>query len=465
MRWSREEIVLATGGKVVVTGKRNRFREIVIDSRKARGDSVFVALRGENFDGHDFIDQAVHRGARCLVVARTPRLSARFDGAVIKVRDTLTALGELARYRRRIVDPKVLAITGSNGKTTTKEMVAAIMERAVLGGKPLRGRVLKTEGNYNNLVGLPLTLLGLRGRDKVAVVELGTSRPGEIGRLTEIADPDVAVITSVAPAHLTGLRTIAGVASEKGALFRNLGSGAVAIVNLNDPWTRRLGKKFKGRKVTCGRGGKVSAERESLIDGKGMRFVLNVAGKRQEMHLNLLGEHNVTNAVLAAAMAHASGAGLSAIRKGLMSLKPLPMRMSVEHWRGAGIIHDAYNANPASMEAALKTLTAIRARGEKIAVLGDMLELGAQSRARHRELGRQAARFGVDRLYCLGAYAATVARGAARAGMDGWRIVVGKSPRDVARRLRKHVKRGDWLLFKASRGLHLERVIESLRGT
>ena len=220
MAWSRDEILMATGGRLVREGKRKRFGEVVTDSSKVKRGSVFVALKGERLDGHRFVGDAVRRGARCVIVHRHLYGSVFKDAAVVKVRDTMRALGDLAHYRRETLAPKVLAITGSNGKTTTKEMVAAILEQASVDGQRLRGKVLKTEGNFNNLVGLPLTLLRLRKRDVVAVVELGTNHPGEIARLAEIADPDMGMITSVAAAHLEGLSSLAGVAREKGALYK-----------------------------------------------------------------------------------------------------------------------------------------------------------------------------------------------------------------------------------------------------
>ena len=197
---------------------------------------------------------------RCVIVHRSLPRSRSAARRWSECADTLRALGDLAHFRREQLAPKVLAITGSNGKTTTKEMLAAILEEASLDGQPLRGKVLKTEGNFNNLVGLPLTLLRLRKQDKVAVVELGTNHPGEIQRLAEIADPDLAIITSVAAAHLEGLNSLAGVAREKGALYRNLRAGGAIAVNLDDPWVRRLGARFKGKKFTYGDRGRLRAQ-------------------------------------------------------------------------------------------------------------------------------------------------------------------------------------------------------------
>lgn len=463
MSWSADEILLATGGEMVRAGRDGVFGEVVTDSGKVKSGSVFVALKGARFDGHDFLRDAVRRGAACVVVHRRPVFSRLKDAAVIQVRDTLEALGDLAHYRRIEVAPKVLAITGSNGKTTTKEMVAAILEHSSMEGRPLRGKVLKTEGNYNNLVGLPLTLLRLRGQEKVAVVELGTSRPGEIERLTEIADPDIGLITSVAPAHLAGLNGLAGVAREKGYLFRGIRAGGVAVVNLDDPWVRRLGVRFSGKKITYGRNGRVRGESRRTLGVRGEEFTLRVGRARRRIRLRLFGEHNLSNALGAAAMAHGLGVDLEGMRRGLEAVKPFRMRMEIGQWRGIGIINDTYNANPASMGAALKTLAELGGKGEKIAVLGDMLELGRESQKHHQQLGRQAARYGVDRLYLLGGAALAVKKGAILGGMEEGRVIVGGSHRTIARMVRKQARRGDWLLFKGSRGMNMEKVLAAFK--
>src|ERR1051325_1752424 len=274
MGWGKQELISATGGKILRDGKQMAFGEIVTDSSKAQAGSVFIALKGERHDGHRFIGDAVRRGATCVILQRMPKKISAGEAAIIKVADTLRALGDLAHYRRAQIAPKVLAITGSNGKTTTKEMLAAILEEASLNGKRLRGRVLKTEGNFNNLVGLPLTLLRLREDDKVAVVELGTNHPGEIQRLAEIADPCGGIITSIAGAHLEGLRSLAGVAREKGALYRNVRADGAIALNLDDPWVRSLGSKFTGRKITYGKRGWVRALSPRLRGTQGMQFKL-----------------------------------------------------------------------------------------------------------------------------------------------------------------------------------------------
>ena len=465
MSWSREEILVATDGEMIRQGSVGVFREIVTDSNRVSNGSVFIALRGVKFDGHQFLSEAVRRGAACLVVHQKAAMPRPRNATVIRVRDTLQALGELALYRRLAVAPKVLAITGSNGKTTSKEMVAAILERATLRGNSLRGKVLKAQGNYNNLVGLPLTLLRLRGQEEVAVLEMGTSSPGEIQRLCRIARPNMGLITTVAPAHLSGLRTLAGVASEKGELFRELEPGGIAVVNIDDPWVRRLGARFKGTKVTYGREGEVRAQGWRFLGAKGTRFTLRVGGKRHSVRLRLCGEHNLSNALGAAAMAYGFGADLEAIRRGLEAVRPLPMRMAVERWRGVGIINDAYNANPSSMEAALKTLGEIGARGKTVAILGDMLELGSEARKSHLELGAQAARYGIDHLYLFGEQSPRVQEGALRAGMGEKQVTIGKSHRRIARMLGRQVRSGDWLLLKGSRGMEMEKILAELKET
>ena len=464
MAWTLEEILTATGGSLEGEAKARRFGEIVTDSNKVTTGSVFVALKGEKFDGHRFVKDAVSRGAACLMVHQGLRQSQRKDVTTIKVPDTQRGLGDLAHFRREQYRPKVLAITGSNGKTTTKEMLAAILQQACLDGKPLKGKILKTQGNFNNLVGLPMTLLRLRKKHRVAVVELGTNRPGEIARLAEIAAPDLAMITSVAAAHLEGLNSLAGVAKEKGALFSRVRDGGAVAVNMDDPWVRRLGKKFDGRKITYGQRGQVRAESGSLIGSGAMRFTLRAGQQRCQVRLHFIGRHNIANAVGAAAMAHGLGVRLAAIRRGLESVKPYAMRMRVESWRGVGIINDAYNANPASMEAAIKTLGEIECRGQRIAVLGDMFELGKHSRLRHREFGNQLAQARLDCVYLLGERAPDVRSGALRGGMKPERIFVGESHSEIGRRLRRVVRKGDWLLVKGSRGMKMESILRQLKG-
>jgi len=443
-------------------GVARKFTEITTDSRSAIKDGVFVAIEGERLDGHAFIDDALKRACGCLIVRKPTRAPAGVS--VIKVADTLRALGDVAHYHRKRVGPKVLAITGSNGKTTTKEMVYAILERSRLEGRPLRGKVLKTEGNFNNLVGLPLTLLRLRGPEKAAVVEIGTNRPGEIQRLTEIADPDIGLITSVAAAHLSGLGTVAGVAREKGALFRTMNRRGVAVVNMDDARIQRASVGFKGEKVIYGDNGTIRAEDSQVARTGGQRFVLRLGRARLAVRLRLCGAHNLHNAVGASAMAYALGVDPDGIRKGLEAMRPVSMRMELERWQGMGVINDTYNANPASMDAALKTLCALPGRGRRLAVLGDMLEMGRTTDRCHRELGHSVVREGVDALYLLGEFAEATRSGALRAGMDPATVTVGTSHPQLGLAVRAGARKGDWILFKGSRGSAMEQVLTAFKG-
>ncbi len=461
MDWTIEELARAARGTIVQRGAVSRFGHVSTDSRQVEKDGVFVALQGEMRDGHVFVPEAVRRGGGCLVVQRSTAVPKQVS--VIRVRDTLKALGDMAHFHRRKLAPRVLAITGSNGKTTTKEMLFSILQRARMEDRPLRGKVLKTEGNYNNLVGLPLTLLRLRARDRAAVVELGTNRPGEIRRLTAIANPDLALITSVAPAHLSGLGTVAGVAREKGAIFRGLDPGGTAVVNLDDGRVVRQSRAFQGRVVTYGAGGFVRGEEPEMLSGGRLRFNLRVGRVREPVRLRLCGMHNVGNAVGAAAMAHAFGADVAAIRAGLEAVRPVAMRMQLERLDGIGVINDAYNANPASMEAALTALKALPGRGRRVAVLGDMLEMGPDEAGCHRELGETAAGSGVDALYLLGRFAGDIRQGALGAGMERTAVRVARTHRELASELRAELRKGDWVLIKGSRGAAMERVLAAMK--
>jgi UDP-N-acetylmuramoyl-tripeptide--D-alanyl-D-alanine ligase len=282
-------------------------------------------------------------------------------------------------------------------------------------------------------------------------------------RLTRIAAPDVAIVTSVGPAHLSGLKSVGGVAREKGQIFRGLGRGGIAVINLDDPWTRRIGARQKGKKITYGKSGRVRAESVTTLSAGGSEFLLRAGGRRARVRLKFSGAHNLSNALGAAAMARGLGIGLKAIRAGLEAARPFSMRMAVERWNGIGIINDAYNANPASMEAALKTLAQMKGRGQKIAIVGDMLELGVETRKRHLALGRQAAENGVDRLYILGKQARLVRRGALSAGMPASRVIVGGNHAHIARIVRKEMRSGDWILFKGSRGMRMEKVLAAVK--
>lgn len=455
------ELLAATRGELVRFGGPRVVRGIATDSRTVEPGEAFVAIRGERHDGHAWVGAAAARGAGAVVVDRRADLPGPVPAscAVVVVRDTLAALGDLARWHRRRRSVTVLAVAGSNGKTTTKEMVAAIL-RAAMGADA----VLATQGTQNNLVGLPLTLLRL-GSERVAVVELGMNHPGELWRLAEIADPDVGVITCVGPEHLEGVGSIRGAAEAEGELFRRLRPSAIAVVNADDPWVQSIAAGFPGHRIRFGAEGEVRASDVHEAGLEGSSFRLRLGDHEIVVRLPIPGRHNVSNALAAAAMAHAIGIDPAAVRAGLESVQAPGMRMQVVRLPGGlTVLNDAYNANPASMAAALATLAGSPAR-RRLAALGEMRELGAAAAEAHEDLGRLAAGAGVDRLYVLGPLAELVCRGARDAGLAADAIVVVADHAELAARLRADSRPGDLLLLKGSRGAAMETVLTHLAAT
>jgi UDP-N-acetylmuramoyl-tripeptide--D-alanyl-D-alanine ligase len=472
MVWTGQEIVTATAaaGDAAAAMAGTVFEAVSTDSRRAAPGTLFVALRGARHDAHDFVADALRNGATAALVERLP------DGVdprrVLIVRDTLRALGDLAAFTRQRWGGRVAAITGSNGKTTTKEMLAAIC--AVQGSRVqgLKGSsqtssnprtlepsnpdaargdgVLKTHGNENNLIGLPLTLLRLRGDESVAVLEMGMNAAGEIARMTEIAVPDVGLITNVGPAHLEGLGSIAGVASAKGELFAGMRAHARIAVNMDDEWVVRVAAHFPGRRLEFGDGREVAASEVDDRGFDGLAFQLHVGARRAPVHLRVAGRHNVQNALGAAAVAHGLGIDIDTIAAGLAAAEPPKMRMQVVRLaNGVTVVNDAYNANPASTEAALDAL--VRTPGRAIAVLGEMRELGRESDALHRQIGAYAVACGVTWLLTVGPQADAIAAGA-RAASRSIEVTECVDAASAAAALLERWQAGDAILVKGSRG-------------
>jgi UDP-N-acetylmuramoyl-tripeptide--D-alanyl-D-alanine ligase len=451
-----KEIAEATGGSM--GGEPEALANAVsTDSRQVAAGELFVALRGERFDGHDFVEQAAARGVGLFLVDRAWQEGHTLPAgcSAVVVPDTLRALGDLAAWHRRRFKLTVVAITGSNGKTTTKEMLAGILAQT--------GPGLKTEGNLNNLIGLPLTLLRLTGRERWAVVELGMSAFGEIDRLAEIADPTVGIITNAFAAHLETLESIEGVARAKGELFLRLKPGSFAVYNVDDPLISKCPTHLNVTRLTFGlRGAEVSSASIKSLGKKGESFTLRLPDEELPVVLKAFGRHNVYNALAAAAAAHCLGISAHLIRLGLEDFTPYDKRFQLEEFAGVTLIDDSYNANPASMAAALATLKEVREQGRAAAVLGDMLELGEGSEAAHRELGRLAAGC-VERLFLLGALAGVVAEGALAAGLAKESILLAKDHDELAAALLAWLKPGDCVLFKGSRGMRMERAAQAVR--
>ncbi|MCG3173036.1 MAG: UDP-N-acetylmuramoyl-tripeptide--D-alanyl-D-alanine ligase [Myxococcota bacterium] len=449
------------------------FAGVSTDSRTVGEGDLWFALKGEQFDAHDFAVEAARKGASALVVERgravTVEMALRSAGVpalVYPVEDALHALGELARVHRARCRPCVIGLTGSNGKTSTKEMIAGV---AALWMEELfgEGSWLSTMGNLNNLIGVPHTIFRLTGREKLVVVEMGMSHFHEIERMTQISDPDVALITNVGPAHLEGVGgTLEGVARAKGELFAGVRPASICVVNMDDPHVRKLPRNAL-RTVTFGSDpGCDVALCESAAPGSGRQQVtLRIGGETIAPVIWFPGRHNAMNAAAAAAAALAAGAPVEHILKGLEAARPISKRMQLEEFAGAVIINDCYNANPASMKAGIDAMLQLRGAGQAIAVLGDMKELGEQSEELHRAMGRYVASSGVTRLVAFGPHARWLAEEAERSGMSPHVIMLFDDPRKTADYLRGLVEPGDIVLIKGSRGMAMERILEAMRNS
>lgn len=453
------ELASATGGRWIGAAPA-AVAGVSTDTRSIAAGSAFVALRGERFDGHDFLAEAARAGAACAVVARDRAPSAPAGLPALAVDDTLVALGAIARHHRLRFALPVVGVTGSNGKTTTREMIAAILTT--------RGPVLKTEGNLNNEVGVPLTLLRLGPAHTAAVVEMGMNHRGEIARLTAIAEPRVGVVTNAFPAHLEGLGTVDGVAEAKGELYKGLPADGVVVANADDPRMLHRARK-SGRRVVTFSGG---TDRDADVvvldflsrDPSGSRFLLGIGTKEVEVRLPLVGDHNAVNAAAAAAAALALGCTDREIVRGLGEVRPVGRRLRIERLpSGVLLVDDCYNANPASMKAALRTARQLAGEGRALAVLGDMLELGPTEDDLHRELGRDAASAGLAALGAFGPRARLARDAAVAAGMPSSDTFHTEDPQALVALVRERLRPGDVLLVKGSRGMKLERLVEALR--
>ena len=422
------------------SGRDVEIRSIVSDSRKAGAGALFAALPGERVDGHDFAASAVQAGAAALLVSR--RLDVEAPQLVVD--DVLVALGHIARLVRERLDPVVVGITGSNGKTTVKEMLAGILR--------LDGRVLATEGNYNNELGLPLTLFRLQPKHRYAVLEMGASKLHDIAYLAGIARPDVGLVNNIAPAHLEGFGSIEGVARTKGEMYTVLPADGCAVMNADEPWGDLWrGMNTAGRILTFG----VAADADVRVDATTAGCRLTTRAGAFDIALPLPGRHNHLNAAAATAVALALDIDMDIIRRGLEKVVPVPGRLNLLHTTaGWTVIDDSYNANPASLYSALQVLASLP--GERWLVLGDMKELGAGSRKMHREVGENAAVMGVRRLFAIGEMAAD----AVDAFGPGGRHFANKQ--ELAAALRREIHSGINCLVKGSRSMGMEDVVEAL---
>ncbi len=445
------QILAATGG-TLIRGRRAPARPagVSIDSRSLKRGNVFVAIRGKNLDGHRFIAQAVRKGASLLVVSG--KISGAGDLPVILVKDTTVALGQIATAYRKGFNIPVIAITGSAGKTTTKDMIAA-----VLGSK---FRVLKNEKTLNNQYGVSLTVLGLRPGHEALVIELGTNNPGEIKWLAAIAQPTVAVLTNIGESHLEGLRDRMGVYKEKSTIFRGIDRGGYVIFNNDDPFLRKIsGEKKRPRVVTYGieRKSDVCARQIQVKNNRKICFHVDGHG----FILNTPAPYYVYNALAAIACGRLLKISDRESKKALEKLTFGNHRQQMQEIGGITVIDDTYNSNPVSVRNAIKTLDVLTARGKKIFITADMLELGEQSTLLHREKGRWIARSSTDVAITVGKFS-RYAAGSIRQGNRNIDVFHHASVAGIPERLKKLCRPGDIVLVKGSRGMRMERVVEFL---
>lgn len=454
--FTNNEILLATGGRLIgpngaeVTG-------VSTDSRNIVAGQLFVPLRGERFDGHDYITEVAEKGIT-TILAEEQWLKGHIppDGVTcFAVKNSLKSLGNLAAAWRARFDIPVIAVTGSNGKTTVKEMLGTILEQT--------GAGLRTSGNLNNLIGLPQMLFQLKPEHRWAVLEMGMSEPGEIDRLAAIATPRVGIVLNALPAHLQSMGTVEAVASAKGELLHRISDGGLAVVNADDSRVASLSQNASARRISFGIDrGEVRARAIEPLGLEGQRIQIMTPYGDVLVYLKACGRHNVYNA-LAATAALLEKVDLPSIVAGLEAFTPYKGRFRIEHLGSITLIDDSYNANPASTKAALETLAQVAAKGHRIAVLGDMLELGAHEHEAHRSIGAVAGR-NVDRLYLMGDLMTKHAtEGAVLADMPDEAVISGLSHVEIAARLYKTTTDGDVILIKGSRGMAMEKVAAELK--
>jgi len=428
------------------------FHAVSTDSRTLKAGSVFFALKGERFDGKEFVSQAFAKGATAAVTTEPNP-----DGLCLVVDDPLAALQQFAAYHRKKLRLSVIAITGSCGKTTTKDMIAEVLGE--------RYRVVKTKGNLNNEIGCPLSLLEIDDRTEKAVIEMGASHPGDISELCRMAQPTESAVTLVAPAHLEGFGSIQRVAETKAEIVEALPPDGVFYVNMDDEWCVRMSEKFLGKKIRYGTRGDIVLKSFHRENSGEMRLVIDPLG---EMLLPLPSSAHITNVLLAVAVGMHHGVGM---RHGVCDTPryyEIPLRRALENSNrfkvsqvaGVEIIDDTYNANPASMRAALKAL-AERAAAPRIAVLGDMLELGEQAKFYHRQLGREAANLGIDCVFVRGSFAEDVVAGAREEHIRHAEVI--QDPQELAHAVYAELRPGGVVLVKGSRSMKMEDVVHALR--
>lgn len=445
-----QEVEKATGGRLLYPVVDDSvFSQVETDTRAITEGALFVALKGETFDGHDYVLQAKERGAAGAVVAEDRPEYKQEGFAVVIVTDTRKAYQDLARFHRRRFSIPVIAVTGSVGKTSTRSMIAAVLSQ--------KYRVLQTEKNFNNEIGLPKTLLQLTLEHEACVVEMGMRGLGQIAELAAIAEPDIGVVTNVGKSHIELLGSQDNIARAKSELVRALSEDGVAILNQDDSYVAAMADLCRGKVVGYGIESNAAIRASRVVcSEKGLRFACRCFDQVMDIHMPLIGSHNVYNALAAIAVGRVLGLTEHQLQKGLSEYRGMPMRQELIHLGEYTFINDAYNANPASMSEALKSL-ALLTKGRKIAVLGGMLELGDWTVREHEKIGAEAAELGLDALITMGSPASYIADAARRNGLGA--VYTAQDHAGAADCLRQIIQPGDTVLLKGSRGFAMEKIL------
>ncbi|HEX9917434.1 MAG TPA: UDP-N-acetylmuramoyl-tripeptide--D-alanyl-D-alanine ligase [candidate division Zixibacteria bacterium] len=453
---SINELLKVSNGKLLKDriASNKKMKGVSIDSRTLQKGNLFIAIRGENQDGHKFIPQAFEKGA-ILAVAEKKRVGDinKEHLPIILVGDTKKTLYDLAWWYRRKFNLPTVGITGTNGKTTTKEMVGAVLSE--------KYKVLRSPKSYNNLIGIPLTLFQIELQTEILVLELGMNSLGEIAQLTKLTQPDWGVITNIGPAHLEFMKSPENIAKAKFELADNMAKDKTLVLNADDIFLNRRIKEEEKRVITFGIE-KQADFRATSIESNGSGHYHFKVNSQPQIRLKVLGRHNIYNALAAFALAKELGIDEDLIKQRLENYKPAQLRMEWFKVRGITLINDAYNANPISTQNALETLDQIKSQGRKIAVLGDMLELGEKSDEFHFNIGEQVGQLNLDKLLLRGEFSESVAAGATGKGMDKTKIEIFKENKKISSWLLDNLKTGDMVLFKASRKMRFEEIVEEL---
>jgi len=458
-RYTPADVATWCSGTVLQGSPLDKLTGLTIDTRSIAAGQLFAAIVGPNHDAHEYLSQAADAGAGCLLINadRESKLSDVAELPVVAVADTTRGIGDLAAGHRRRFEGTVIGLTGSSGKTTTKEMTASVLEAA--------GPCLKTRGNLNNDYGVPLTLMSREDRHQRAVIEMGMNHRGEIARLAEIAQPDVGLVTNVGTAHIEFLGSQSEIAAEKGDLFAALPAEGIAVANWDDKHVREQSRRARGEVLSFGIAPEAAVRAVDVrFDPEGVfRFTLVTPKGQLEVDVSGLGETTIINALAAAAVGVACGLEPELVARGLANYRGVPGRMSkrtLNH--GITLIDDSYNANPQSMRASISSLASLKGKGRAVAVLGAMGELGEDAEQAHRDAGKQIFETGTELLVTLGDGARGIAEGAIAAGMAKHQVHCCDSHEAVVDVLTSSMREGDWVLVKGSRAAHMERIVELL---